>query len=177
MKSTGVIAFCGSKGSGKSTSYQLFKEFYQGETEEIAIAGHLKDVCSKVFQVEMKHFTEPSLKEVEFDGYRILTRTNIEAVYKAFDLDNIDFDTQVRPFMGKVLETPRKLLQYIGTELLHPIDPLIHIKVALAKKDLTKLTVVTDLRFLAEFNYFGETLNADFTPVYIKRSSAEAQAA
>lgn len=171
----GIIAFCGSKFSGKSTSATLLKELFKGDTEELAFAGHLKEVCSQVFNVEMKYFLDPDLKEVEMDAYVNLTPDNIKKVFKLFDISDYEFDKHVRPHVGQVFETPRTLLQYIGTEVLHPIDPLIHAKITLKKKDPTKLTIITDLRFLQEFEYLEGM--AEFIPVYVSNNKAEAAAA
>lgn len=176
MKSTGIIAFCGSKSAGKSTSYEMFKEFYNGEMEELAFAGHLKTTCSDVFDIEMKYFLEPDLKEVELEAFINLKGDHVEQILKQFNVDNYTFDDHVRPHIGQVFETPRQLLQYVGTEVLHPIDPLIHAKILLQKRDPNKLTVVTDLRFEAEFHFMKETLGEEFTPVYIKNSRAELMA-
>ena len=173
MRNTGVIAFCGSKGAGKTTSYEIFKSFYHGETEEIALAGHLKDTCSKIFDIDMRFFTDPALKEVELGTYVALRPDHLESIYREFGVDGYSFDENVRPHVGQVFETPRSLLQYVGTEVLHPIDPLIHTKIAMEKKDPNKLTVITDLRFVAEFNYFKDNMDGEFTPIYIKNSKAE----
>lgn len=167
----GIIAFCGSKGSGKSTSATLFKDLYKGPQEELAFASHLKNSCSKVFNIEMKYFLDPNLKEVELDNYVTLTRKNIEQVLKLFEVTDFDFDKHVRPHMGQVFDRPRTLLQYIGTELLHPIDPLIHVKITLRYKDPEKLSIVTDLRFIQEFNELKK--RDDFLPVYVFNLKAE----
>lgn len=172
---TGVIAFCGSKFSGKSTSATILKELFQGETEELAFAGHLKEVCSKAFGVEMKYFLDPSLKEVELQNYVTLSKSSIEEVFKLFDVTEYTYDKNVRPHVSQVFDTPRSLLQYIGTEVLHPIDPLIHAKITMKKKDPTKLSIITDLRFLLEFEYLNS--QPDFIPVYVSNKVAEANAA
>lgn len=168
---TGVIAFCGSKGSGKSTSASIFKTIFNGPTEELAFAGHLKNVCSKVFNVDMKYFLDPKLKEVELDSYINLTGTNIQSVLKEFYITEYDFDTHVRPHMGRVFYTGRSLLQYVGTEVLHPLDPLIHVKVTMKNKDPNKLSIITDLRFTQEFEYLEK--RDDFVPVYVHNVQAE----
>lgn len=168
---TGVIAFCGSKGSGKSTSATIFKELFVGPTEELAFAGHLKNVCSKVFSVDMENFINPALKERELDTYVVLNKTNIDQVFKAFNIDLFTFDDHIRPHMGQIFDTPRQLLQYIGTNLLHPLDPLIHVKMTMALKDPDKLTILTDLRFSQEFDFLCQRL--DFLPVYVYNPHAE----
>lgn len=168
---TGIIAFCGSKGGGKSTSATILKELFQGPTEELAFAGHLKDVCSKVFSIDMKYFLDPALKEVELDTYIVLSKENIEAVFKLFDIIDYTYDKHVRPHVGQVFDTPRQVLQYIGTEVLHPIDPLIHAKMTLKNKNPNVLTLITDLRFKQEFDFIKDQPN--FIPVYVSNDKAE----
>ena len=168
-----IVAFCGSKGSGKNTSADFFKEFASSPVEEIAIAGHLKEACASVFAVEYKKFVDPALKEVEFEDYLVLDIRGLQKLLRAFGIDRQDYDTQIRPHVGKIIRTPRGLLQYIGTEVLHPIDPLIHVKMAMKKKDPNKITLITDLRFVAEFEYFKATHDAAFVPLYVKNSRAE----
>lgn len=174
MKSNGIIAFCGSKFSGKSTSAILFKDLLSAPTEEVAIAGHLKEATSRVFKIDMILFLDPKLKEIEVDELLVLTKENLEAIMKEFDVENYSYNEHIRPHVGRILKTPRSLLQYLGTEVLHAIDPLIHVKKALKKKDATKMTIITDLRFVAEFEYLTQGIN--FLPVYVKNASAELRA-
>lgn len=173
----GVIAFCGKKGSGKSTSCELFKQVYSGDIEEVALARHLKEASSRVFDIDIKYFLEPSLKEVELDTYIVLNKENLESLYKEFDVDNFTYDEHIRPHIGRVFMTPRKLLQYIGSDVFHPIDPLIHTKRALANRDSNKLTIITDLRFASEFEYLKSNFTEIFKPFYVKNSKAELLAA
>lgn len=173
---TGILAFCASKKSGKSTSFEFLKEAYSGEIEELALAGHLKKVCAQVFNIDMQYFTDQDLKERELNKYVVLRVTELDQIYKEFGVyEQVkqEYNKYYRDHNGKVLYTPRKLLQYIGTEVLHPIDPLIHVKTALRIKDKNKLTVVTDLRFKAEYDYFLTQNDYDFKPFYIKNNLAE----
>jgi hypothetical protein len=172
MNKLGVIAFCGSKGSGKSTSATLLKEVINAPTEEIAIAGHLKEVAAKIFKIDYNYFIDPARKEVELESFIVLDRKNLTEFLESFFVKDFTYDKHIRPHVGRVLRTPRALLQYLGTEVLHPIDPLIHVKAAIQKKDPTKLTVITDLRFMAEFEYFNSSSLA-FLPVYVRNPYAE----
>lgn len=174
MKTT-LVAFCGAKESGKSTSATFFKDMIKSLTEERAFAGHLKVVCSKVFNIGMEYFLDPKLKEVELETYVILTRENIEKVLELFEIATYDYDKHVRPHVGQVFDTPRKVLQYVGTEILHPVDPLIHVNYALKKVNPDVVTLITDLRFPQEFDaLYGRE---DFLPVYVHNIEAEARAA
>lgn len=170
-----IVAFCGAKESGKSTSAEIFRQLVNKATAEIAFAGHLKVVCSKVFNIEMKYFLDTKLKESELDNYVRLTKELAEKVFAEFEVKEYDFDKHIRPHMGQVFDTPRKLLQYVGTELLHPIDKLIHVNFALRKIDPNVITLVTDLRFPQEFDaVYGRP---EFLPVYIDNKRAEDAAA
>lgn len=166
-----IIAFCGAKESGKSTSADLFKTLVKSKTSDVAFAGHLKTTCSKVFNIEMKYFLDTKLKETELDSYVNLTRDNIELVFKEFEIETYDYDTHIRKHVGQVFDTPRKLLQYIGTELLHPLDKLIHVNFTLKKVDPDAITLVTDLRFPQEFDALFA--REDFVPVHVHNVRAE----
>lgn len=169
----GVIAFCGAKFSGKSTSAELFKNMTTLPTEELAFAGHLKTSSSQAFNVDMKYFLDPNLKEAELPEYVNLTGPNLKKLMELFEI-NPDYDKFVRPHIGQVFYTGRSLLQYIGTDVLHPINPLIHVEVTLKKKDPNKLSIITDLRFPQEFE--ACRASPDFLGVYVRNSAAENKA-
>lgn len=172
MSKVKIIAFCGAKGAGKSTAATLLRELVPNKIEELALAGHLKNVCSKVFNLNLDLFLNPALKERELEDLVVLTPETLAAVLGQFYVEG-NLEQHIRPHIGRVLDTPRSLLQYIGTEVLHPIDPLIHVKIMARNVSEDKLTVLTDLRFFNEFNYFKETMGDAFLPVYIKNNAAE----
>lgn len=170
-----LVAFCGAKESGKSTSAQIFRELSNQKTSEVAFAGHLKSTCSRVFNIEMKYFLDTKLKESELENYVRLSKEYVEAIFKEFDIKEYDHDKHVRPHTGQVFDTPRKLLQYVGTELLHPLDKLIHVNITLKNIDQDSVTLVTDLRFPQEFDaLYGRE---DFLPIYVSNMKAENAAA
>lgn len=166
-----IVAFCGAKESGKSTSASMFKDLINSLTEEVAFAGHLKVVCSEVFGIEMKYFLDTKLKESELDNYIRLTKEYVEAIFAKFEITEYNYDQHIRPHLGQVFDTPRKLLQYVGTEVLHPLDKLIHVNFALKKINPNVITLVTDLRFPQEFDaLYGRE---DFLPVHVHNLKAE----
>ena len=171
LKMKKLIAFCGAKESGKSTSAELFKRLVTTKTAEVAFAGHLKNVCSKVFGIEMINFLDTKLKESELESYVNLNRQNIEEVFAEFDITHFEYDKHIRPHCGQVFDTPRKLLQYIGTDLLHPLDKLIHVNITMKKIDPDAITLITDLRFPQEFDAMAS--RPDFLPVYVNNTRAE----
>jgi hypothetical protein len=165
-----LIAFCGAKESGKSTSAEILKSKIVN-IEEVAFAGHLKKTCAKVFNIDIKYFLDTALKEKELDSYYRLTKEYIEQIFSEFEVTEFDYDKHVRPHMGQVFDTPRKILQYVGTELLQPIDKLIHVNYTLRKVNPDVLTVFTDLRFPHEFDSLAT--RPDFLSVYVDNLKAE----
>lgn len=167
-----LVAFCGSKESGKSTSAELFKSLVTSQkVDEVAFASHLKNTCAKVFNLDIKNFLDTKLKESELDSYIRLTKESIESIFTEFDIPEFEYDKHVRPHMGQVFDTPRKLLQYVGTELLHPLDKNIHVNITLKKLDPNAITVATDLRFPQEFEALKNI--EGFLPIYVDNKRAE----
>lgn len=166
-----IIAFAGYKGSGKTTAFEIVKNKYS-EVYEVTLAKHLKTVLSQVFEIPINYFKDPNLKDLELENEVYLEKEQIASVIKAFNKEPI-YDTQVRPFMGKVLYTPRTLMQFIGTEILHKIDPLIHTKYAVSNMPDSGTVIVTDIRFYKEFLYFEENFKKEFNLFYINNLNAE----
>ena len=173
MKKTGVVAFCGSKGAGKSTASTLFKEMIGLPVEELALAEHLKTTCSEVFEIPLASFVEPHLKEVELENYVVLGKKELRSVLEKFNFQGFNEDQVIRPHLGRILQNPRQVLQYVGTNFLHPLDSLVHAKIVSGKKDPSKLSIITDMRFVAEFDHMKANFGDDFMPIYVKNSQAE----
>lgn len=171
-----IVAFAGSKGSGKTTAFNAVKDKFSN-VYEFTLAGHLKTACGEVFSLSDRQLYHPEEKEQYLEDPVMLDAQDLELIYKKFDLDNeIIYDKHVRPFLGKILETPRKLLQFIGTDVLHKINPLIHAEYAAKTMPDSGLIIVTDLRFEKEFNYFNEKHSNEFKPFYIDNKRAELMA-
>jgi hypothetical protein len=87
--------------------------------------------------------------------------------------------------VGKVFNTPREILQYVGTEFIRDgIHPDWHCMAALSDKNLTRLlcnkgpssdplVAVTDCRFPNEFNYLLNKFQDEAKFYYVERPEAE----
>ncbi|PWU06084.1 MAG: hypothetical protein C5B47_08115 [Verrucomicrobia bacterium] len=164
-----IIALTGLKTSGKSTAFGFIKEAYP-EVVEIQLARKLKDESSRVFGIPRDAFDNPSLKEVPLEMPVFLDRARIEAMIRAFGFEP-DYDKHVRPHVGVLLETPRRVAQFIGTEVLRNVDQDIHCRGAIMGIPDRGLFVITDMRFLSEFEFFSGT--SGFYPFYIQSDRAE----
>lgn len=166
-----IMALTGVKTSGKTTAFNFVKEAYP-DVWEIQLARKLKDECSRVFGVERVLFDDPARKEVELETPVYLNRKNVEAVIESYGKVP-DYDKHVRPHVGKVLESPRRLAQYIGTEVLRNVDTDIHCIGATMDLPTEGLFVVTDMRFVSEFDFFKNNFAAEFFPFYVQNNRAE----
>ena len=168
-----VIGLFGYKTAGKTTAYNAFKEILQ-EAQEITLAEKLKTVCSDVTSVPRTFFDDQDKKEKDLDCPVFMTSSMIERIYKRYDLD-YDFNNHVRCHVGVVLETPRRIAQYVGTEMLRVFSADIHCDNAV-KGILSEVGIVTDMRFPNELDYFKDKYPR-VIPVYVKRDVAEQAAA
>lgn len=166
-----ILAFAGSKGSGKTTAFDVIKNNFEN-VHEAMLAGNLKKAVCDVFGFDFNRLNDLAYKEDELDEPVIFTRDNLIAIASYFAVE-YDYDKHIRKHVGYVCDTLRHILQYIGTDFLRGIDDDIHVKTVLKNLPKEGLVVITDLRFESEFNYFFENHTDEFIPFYVKNSSAE----
>jgi hypothetical protein len=177
-----VIGLAGVKTSGKSTVANIIKRV-MGETgmgynvQEAALADKLKNACSLVFNVPRENFDRQDLKEVPFETPKILFKDRIEAILELFNVEPTEQLIQkyfTNDIVDMELESPRQIAQIIGTEILRETgDEDIHCKNLNLNED--GITIVSDLRFPNEFNFFNRAklMGYEFLPLYIQRDEAE----
>lgn len=167
-----VIGIAGVKTSGKSTVANMIKSMVDG-AKEAALADKLKNTCAQVFNISRDHFDNQDLKEVPFEEPKKLGVYEIGAILESFGIDmtarEIDSKFDVTNMM---LETPRKIAQIVGTEILRQAgDEYIHCKNVPLNE--TGVTIISDVRFPNEFEYFKNKKDVFFMPLYIARDEAE----
>lgn len=166
-----VIGLVGAKGAGKSTTFKLMSEFW--DVQEVALADKLKNTCSKVFDIPRNHFDSHEFKEKDLDTPVFLDDSSLRVIYKEYDVTP-DYDKHIRSHIGKILETPRKVAQYVGSEVLRSISEDIHCTAAV-KTANKAIVVITDIRFPNEYEFFAKNYKK-FHLVYIQNTAAETTA-
>jgi hypothetical protein len=176
-----VIGLAGVKTSGKSTVTNIIRKHF--ELKEAALAEKLKAGSAQVFDVPRAHFDDQAFKEVPFaDGPRILTEESIRGLLTFFKVNPDEFVDDVlytkridtyKDIIGMKLESPRKIAQIVGTEVLRRVGEDIHCENLDFAVD--GVTVVSDMRFPNEFAYLSRKQGIKFVPIYIKREAAESQ--
>lgn len=166
-----VIGLMGAKGAGKSTAYQIISK--KAESQEVILAGKLKDVCAEVLDVPRGDFDDPLKKEKDMPWPVFLETSTVLSLFAQYGYEP-PFDQHVRPHIGMVLHTPRQIAQYVGTEVLRNYDPDVHIKAAISGVT-APVGVVTDIRFPNEYQYFADNFE-HFIPIFISNLAAEINA-
>lgn len=139
-----IIALAGRKGSGKSTisNYLVQNENFK----KISFADYLKELIADVFLIDKKYLHDQSLKELKC----LSIHTDLDFYKKISDYIKDDVTYLFRQVF--ILETPRQLLQFVGTDVLRAHDTNFHVKKTLLKiKNSPNVNFVCDdLRFKNE---------------------------
>jgi hypothetical protein len=149
-----IVGIGGEKKAGKSTAAECLVNKH-GFTE-LSFAHPLKKMCAEVFDISSTYFTDPELKDQPFAYPLTITEDHISAIVNligatedSITLQQIYALAKVGP--GKVVESPRKLLQFIGTDLIREcISQDFWVKAL--KHDIGQLVnvVIPDVRFASE---------------------------
>lgn len=169
-----IIGICGIKGAGKDTAFDLLKVHFP-LIKKVSFAGKLKQVCKEVLGLTEFQITDRRAKEAYLKDPIYLSASVLEEVIEAFgETSNIIYDKHVRPHVGITLDTPRRVLQYVGTEVLRGVRDNIHAyNLLIQLKDSEGTYFITDLRFLDEYQLFSDNFKEDFEVWYINNKKAE----
>ena len=168
-----VIGLAGVKTSGKSTVAEMIKQIHTN-AKESALADKLKNVSAQAFDLKREYFDSQDLKEVPLETVKFLTKPKISYIINSFNIDATeDQENMVHEKLKDIpLETPRRIAQIVGTELLRTFGGE-DIHCDQVQINNSGITVISDIRFPNEFKYFNNKDNILFVPLYIQRDLAE----
>ena len=185
-----AAVFVGPKGSGKDTCADLLRKQKRLRVS-IPFALPLKRICMAVFNLHTNLINDPVLKEKELkEPIKITIKhlRNIKNLMQTYvdpygEGTYYNLNKATDNLVGRLLKTPREVLQIIGTEFIrNEIHPDWHCMAAFSEKNLKEviksnnrnLTIaVTDCRFPNEFNYINAKFGADAEYFYVERPEAE----
>jgi hypothetical protein len=137
-----LLAFSGKARSGKDTLSYLIEQYGY---INIKFSDSLKDLVCDIIEVNRK-----TLEDIKDTPLVVtLSRDNL---LKIHEKTSIPIET-LKEFHGKKLESPRELLQFLGTDIIRRFIPDWHIKSLISKIDFTDPTkkyVNSDVRFTNE---------------------------
>jgi len=169
-----VIGLMGPKGCGKDTIANYAKDKLNA-SDKIVTASFLKATCAKVFGLELDWFYDKKerdfLRPVTFTApliKRFLFEMRAAVSEKILNLKDFNpYTIAIQNHVGRVFKTPRQMLQYIGTDFVHPICRPFHCMVVYESfKDKPGVFLITDLRFKMETDYAAQCFKF-FYPVRI----------
>lgn len=170
-----IIGLSGVKESGKTTVSSILQKKLKN-VKEVAIADKLKNTCAEVFNLDRSDFDDQNKKEKKFKDYKILDSKKIVKILNLYGIEVSNFDLLMditAKYNHSKLESPRHIAQYVGTEFLRNyISPDVHCE---SVNLSSTYTIVPDIRFQNEFEYFSNQKDAEYIPLYIHRKSAEAK--
>lgn len=184
-----IISLSGPKQAGKDTSADILiaEKKLDGK---LSFAAPLKEICMEVFDLHFNLVNDAVLKETPFkNGPITLTRKNLRELKHAVTamLDPVKYGynpnrASVAGLEGRVLSTPRELLQVVGTDFIREqMHKEWHVKAAFSDERLAKLKgnnfAVTDARFPNEFHFLVDRFGNAFDGYYIERKEAEEELA
>jgi hypothetical protein len=146
-----IISISGLAGSGKDTIGNIL--IRKHKFTRIAMADILKEMCSKVTKIALNYFHDVDLKDSTLDP--ILSFDSAMAANLAFELNQLGYDVTPSKFnslLGEELETPRKILIFIGTDVCrNMVEPSIWLDLTMNKiKSIEGNVIITDARFQNE---------------------------
>lgn len=152
-----LICFAGNAGVGKDTAAEILIDDYG--YKKIAFADEIKVICSDTFGIEHKYFTDTELKEKPFETPIKITQEHLSNIIRAVSRYDMSFsDTAYRDMskvgLGVKLESPRHMMQFVGTELVRGcLDNNAWLIIFSKKcKEINKV-VVTDVRMKNEAEF------------------------
>lgn len=167
-----IISISGVKKSGKSTSATIISELIE-TAHEVAFADKLKLELSIAYDIDLIHFYSQDLKETNFI-YPLRTTIEIIAhMLDAFDVYTFNGKLDVRhiyELASVQMKSPRDLMQHWGMFLRSVYGPNVHCN----HIDLdSKVTIVSDVRFLNEFKYLDNLEGYKHIPLFIENTEAQ----
>lgn len=135
-----IFAITGNKGHGKDTFARAVQSA-DPEYNIVHFAGALKELAMQVFRLEWGQCHDPKRKE--------------ETLKRPIKLD--DYVSPLRFYVGPLVcergliaNTPRELLQYVGTEYVRSVYPSYWLDALSAQLRHVEKALVPDCRFLNE---------------------------
>jgi hypothetical protein len=165
-----IIVLSAPKRSGKDVVADILKRHFN--YQRVAFADPLRKLSAECMQLPLIHFTDDALKDLSFNSPVIMRIENVEILAKLVNADEMQTQLLMQHGRDKFFNTPREILQFIGTELLRNCiaeDFLVNLALDVVKKTEGHI-VITDARFpneRAALKSLGATL------IRIKRAGYE----
>jgi hypothetical protein len=167
-----VLGLHGEALSGKdSVGDILVKEF--GWDGKLAFAHNLKEMCKAIFYLTDYEVGDQEGKKKAFATPKTFTERNLGSVMYWMSLTHrnhrIDPENhaKVKSLVGTPLETPRRILQFVGTDICRTLVTSYHVDIVtkVIQDNPDKNFVITDVRFPDEGDLILDSLGGKVVEV------------
>lgn len=114
-----IIAFCGAPGAGKDTAADYLVENH--DFAHVKFARELREICAHSFGLPLHYLADPAFKDKKFEHPIVIDEEDYERFTNRLNHNFVssgNYKDLRNVMIGKELETPRELLQYIGTDVI-----------------------------------------------------------
>jgi hypothetical protein len=161
-----IIGLSGKALSGKDTTADYLISHYHFD-EKVGFAYNLKLMVMDVFSLSFREVSEQDFKCKRFSDPVIVDKFHIDGIIDWMRRTHLVYFSDYDLFVGKVLNTPREILQFVGTDIIRFVCSSYHSDIVKNKFSSGKDIVISDIRFLNEaylvkdFNGFLVRLTRD----------------
>lgn len=169
------VAIAGAKRAGKDTCAQLFESH---GFRKINYGDNLKQMIAYSFDIPLEVMYDDNLKDAPFEQPVVCS---VEHLMKMDEYIARTHTFSVpTSHLGAVFNSPRELMQYVGTDIIRAVYPNYHTEVTAEKMRGHDLVVCADVRFPNELMAMKNIADngcamTRFFSVYITRPGVVAQ--
>jgi hypothetical protein len=165
-----VLGLSGPARAGKDTVADFLIQNH-GWTGKLSFARNLKNMCKSIFELSESDVETQEGKKRKFDSPIIFTQSQLGAImywmaqtHPNAKIDN-EVHTAVKSLLGRELNTPREILQIVGTNVCRALVPTYHVDIVLKDAQVEGLWIITDVRFPNEADLILDELEGSVVNV------------
>lgn len=160
-----VVAVVGPKASGKSTLCNHFNKDCEGKvpTKVLSFATALKEICAQAFEQPLESMygdkEVPFIRPIHMKA-KFYKRILVDMQQRLQNMGIVDFDWRkvaINLYGEPDFETPRQMLQWVGTEFMQSIYPAFHCLILKGQMQDNGVYYIDDCRFTEEYGFLKES--------------------
>lgn len=165
-----VLGLSGPARAGKDTVADfLIQE--RGFTGKLSFARNLKNMCKSVFGLSEEDVETQAGKKRKLETPVVFSNSHLGSIMywmsRTHSTSKIADDSyfKVKSLIGRELNTPREILQIVGTDICRTLISTYHVDIVLKDAKVEGRWVVTDVRFPNEGDLILDELNGSVVNV------------
>lgn len=146
-----ILGFSGKALSGKDTAADYIISRY-GWAQKLGFSYNLKDACIEIFGLSRKQVYDQDGKSTPLSSNIVVDFSVLSYIIEWMNRTHpiSIYSHEYKHLLGKVLDTPREVLQFVGTDVMRYYCPSYHVDVALLRAkelDSNSSVAFVDVRF------------------------------